>query len=158
MFAWIRLMNGVWWPGCIADTEKTDDSSSLYVHMPHLKMMKLNGKATIPIDISQTDSVDVCRTTEMSGITEFLHLHQDQVLPEDQSAVFSLAVEELAVQLGLKTVTVTEKKETKTKTYTETEKVMETVAHTAQQLVKTSKRTSAISWDNYFMAVAFLSA
>lgn len=138
MFAWVRLVNDVWWPGVIADTE----ASTLCMHMPNLRIMKLNGKvdSNIPIDISHKDSVHLCAQTEiMSAKEDFFVLHQDQVLPEDlcfNQSIFSLAIKELGVQLGLKTE--------------ETE--------TPQQLVKATKRTSAIPWDNYFMAVAFLSA
>lgn len=144
MFAWVRLVNGVWWPGVI------DPEDPMFMQMPNLRIIKLNQiknqQMRIPIDLSQEDSVNLCTQTEMSAKEVFFSLHShNQVLPDDQcfsEADFSQAVKELSAQLGLKPEAMAETQETET----------------PQQLVKTTKRTTAISWDNYFMAVAFLSA
>lgn len=135
MLAWVRLVSGLWWPGEVPDT--SSEASSTSVHMPNLRIMKLFQKEMIPIDISQEETVHLLSQTGVSEVDVFFHLHHEQVVPVDQSEAFSLAVRELGTHLGLK---------------------KDKEVETPQQLVKTTKRTSAISWDNYFMAVAFLSA
>jgi hypothetical protein len=145
MFAWVYLANGLWWPGCIQDAQS---KASVFVHMPNLRIIKLNSlpESMIPIDISQEDSVHLLQeSAAMTSKENFFHMHQDQQIPEGQSATFSCAVQELAAQLGV----VAE---------TPAEETLAAETETPLQLAKTTKRTTAIPWDNYFMAVAFLSA
>lgn len=141
MSVWVRLDTGLWWPGCISDTPST------FVHMSHLRIVNLNELESIPVDISDEGSVVTIQSTENIDAKEkFLQLHCDQNVPDHLVLSFSLAMESLAKKLQVCIPASTQKKDS----------IEEAVV--PSQLMKTTKRTSAISWDNYFMAVAFLSA
>jgi hypothetical protein len=154
MLAWVCLANGLWWPGVFLESETKD---SMFVHVPNLKIIKLNDKEMIPIDISQEDTVTILTASDKADKEAFFHLHLNQAIPDDQGPVFARAVEELAAQLGLeKSATTATTAATTTTTAVVAGKVTGDETHI--QSVKTTKRTTAIPWDDYFMAVAFLSA
>ena len=137
MIAWIHLTSGLWWPGIVTDT--TDDMLS---QSPNLRIAKLFDKEIIAVDISQEECFQSYGESDsFDDIEAFITLHRDQVTPENQSESFMKAVKELSGQLEIYANGIKKAAET-----------------SQNQVTRTTKRLSAISWDSYFMAVAFLSA
>ena len=138
MFAWVRLANDLWWPGCVLEAE----TDAAFTHLPALKIMQLYGRGIIPIDTSREESVTLWTGSNSEDVTIFLGLHENQDISEELCVDFQHAMKEVASQMSAIAATVM-------------------AADGASQqvtLVKTTKRETAIPWDNYFMAVAFLSA
>jgi hypothetical protein len=104
--------------------------------------MQLYGRGIIPIDTSREESVTLWTGSNIEDVKIFLGLHENQDISEELCVDFQHAMKEVASQMSAIAATV----------------VAADGASQQVTLVKTTKRETAIPWDNYFMAVAFLSA
>jgi hypothetical protein len=133
---WVLLESELWWPGQLPSAG--DKPSLLKGRAPsHFQIVTLFGtEERIIVDLTRTDEIQV---NHPQTTTNFFTLYSDQALPEPLRVQYSLAIEQftrfappLPPPPGPDTNSLMSK--------------------------PSLKRKDALTWDDYFIAVAFLSA
>lgn len=136
---WVLMKHGVWWPTApVAASSSQDVSASLPIF--EQQSSRLDQVTIIGLhEIIVVDKDDQASVQHLQvGCRNYIHMCTSQTIPDSLKEKFSQSIAELESQHPIEAV--------------------EGISATDIAPASTSKRRDVVSWDDYFMAVAFLSS
>jgi deoxycytidylate deaminase len=136
---WVLLENDLWWPGFLPTRERNEVLNSR--QPSHLQIVTLFGtEERVIVDLTRTEEIQV--NTPSHTKSNFFTLYLGQNIPECLQGKFSLALEQFNSCAPLP----------------DTTDPADSTSSNSLVQNPSLKRIDALTWEDYFIAVAFLSA
>lgn len=155
-FAWVLLEGDVWWPSIVKNPTNKYLNRKRQSNCRIVQLLGTNETIAVKNNLQEQEIILLSSFSSSSQTIDFLDLHRVQEIPAELKEFFEMAL----VSLNELVTQNFEGKETERKEsnvdLNETNSEIVVSPPSNQQL--STKRKDALTWDDYFIAVAFLSA